>query len=495
MKILDLKKPYIFIFLILIFSFFTYFINYDKPNLPFWDEHYHIPAAQKYIDGVMFMEPHPPLGKLLIALGEVIFRANKDIDTSAFLGADLVMDFPEGFSFVGVRFFPALFGYLSSVLFFLILYFISKKPLLAFLFSFLYMFENALIVHFRGAMLDGIQIFFILGAILYFVIIFNDKVNISKKHYLIFGIISGLAVSVKITSLILVLLFFFLLFKEFTNENKGNKKFINFIKKAFLKVIIYFAGLLIVFFSIWYIHFAIGNKVYNERYYKASYNYQKALHLKQTANLIYFLDMLKDSIIYFNEYEKSIPTLKNEENSQGSNPLGWPVGIKSILYRWSGDGNKIKYLYFQGNPVNWVIGLISIIISIILIIRIVFFKIKIKNKNNMMLIIFFSILYFSYILAMLMIRRVMFLFHYLIPLIFVFIISFIVFEYFFGKKDLLNSKYTFLIVNTLIGLTIIAYLFFSPLTYYRPLSKTQLEKRNIIKYWDIVPVDVKKTGQ
>jgi dolichyl-phosphate-mannose--protein O-mannosyl transferase len=48
----------------------TYFHNYSYPPSLFWDENYHIASAEKYIQGVFFMEPHPPLGKLLIAAGE-----------------------------------------------------------------------------------------------------------------------------------------------------------------------------------------------------------------------------------------------------------------------------------------------------------------------------------------------------------------------------------------------------------------------------------------
>jgi len=54
--------------IILAVSYFTYFKNYDYPPSVFWDENYHIASAQKYLTGVMFMEAHPPLGKLFVAL-------------------------------------------------------------------------------------------------------------------------------------------------------------------------------------------------------------------------------------------------------------------------------------------------------------------------------------------------------------------------------------------------------------------------------------------
>src|SRR4051794_39635298 len=66
-----------FAFLILGLSHGTYFREYRLPTVTFWDESYHIPSAAKYLQGVFFMEPHPPLGKMLIAWGEKLLDANR----------------------------------------------------------------------------------------------------------------------------------------------------------------------------------------------------------------------------------------------------------------------------------------------------------------------------------------------------------------------------------------------------------------------------------
>src|SRR4051795_6992849 len=104
--------------LVLFISYCTYFRNYWYPANLFWDENYHIASAYKYLHQVMFMEPHPPLGKLLIALGEYLFHPNSHLDTTSFLTMDFITTLPTGFSFVGVRFFPVLFATLSAGLFF-----------------------------------------------------------------------------------------------------------------------------------------------------------------------------------------------------------------------------------------------------------------------------------------------------------------------------------------------------------------------------------------
>ncbi len=114
----SVEKKWTALAILLFLGFFTYFYNYWYPPKQFWDENYHIASAQKYIDKVMFMEPHPPLGKMLIALGEVLLHPNKKIDKSSFDKTDYIKHFPKGMSFAGYRLFPAFFAWLNVALFF-----------------------------------------------------------------------------------------------------------------------------------------------------------------------------------------------------------------------------------------------------------------------------------------------------------------------------------------------------------------------------------------
>ena len=50
--------------------------GYGQPSSLFWDENYHIASAERYLQGKFFMEPHPGLGKMFIALGELILHPN-----------------------------------------------------------------------------------------------------------------------------------------------------------------------------------------------------------------------------------------------------------------------------------------------------------------------------------------------------------------------------------------------------------------------------------
>ena len=482
----SIKIIAVFIFFILIISYFTYFHNYSKPQAVFWDENYHIASAQKYIKGVMFMEPHPPLGKMLIALGEILVRPNKNIDTSSFLATDYVKNFPAGYSFAGMRLASTFFAMLSSILFFLILFYLFKNPLYAFLFTFLYLFENAFIVHSRSAMLEGIQFFFIFSTILYFVYIFQKRDRFTLLNYFVLGILTGLAVSVKINSGILILLFIFLAFHEYWD--KFIKRQINhkIIKALLLKVVLSLSGILLILISVWYLHFSIASTPNKGRYYKASAEYKKILTDKTTLNPFNFYVMLRDNNKYMSEYQKGVPKLdvcKKGEN--GSHPTGWLIGKKTINYRWAKNMNKVSYLYLQGNPLNWLIGLISIILSFILIGGHFLFGLQIKDKRIFKLIVFFTILYTGYMITMLMIDRVMYLYHYFIPLIFTYFNSYLLFNYLFSNYINTSNKKIMITVSVIAVSIVLVFLFFSHLTYYKPLTGDQFAKRAWLKCWKL----------
>ncbi|MCX6113044.1 MAG: phospholipid carrier-dependent glycosyltransferase, partial [Proteobacteria bacterium] len=164
-----------------------------------YDEHYYIIHAERYIHRIVFFDGNPPLGKMFIALGEIIFNPNKNLDVKGQLerGAVFFNTTVAEFSFVGVRFFPALFGLLNGLLIFLIFYGLSKNHFLSLIFSSLYLFENSSIVHFRGAMLDSTLVFFSFLTILYFIYLYEKKKKKTLINYFILGCLTSLAVSTK----------------------------------------------------------------------------------------------------------------------------------------------------------------------------------------------------------------------------------------------------------------------------------------------------------
>lgn len=492
MKNIFSKKINILIFytvIILAVSYFTYFRNYDYPPSVFWDENYHISSAEKYLKNVMFMEVHPPLGKLFVALGEYLIHPNDAINKSGFTQTDYIKDFPDDYSFAGVRFFSALFAWFSSVILFYIFYILSKNPHVSLLFSSIYIFENALITHSRAAMLEGSHLFFILLAVLYFVYLIQRKLKISLFGYLLFGALAGLTVSIKATGAIVFFLLPFIFIADYKCLTSKTKTIPRATLGIVFRGVFVITGFLIIFATVWQIHFSLGKIVLNDKHYKASESYKEIIKEAETDKIKNFPIMFKDNMIYMANYNKGVPKLdicKADEN--GSHPMTWLLGEKSINYRWEKSDGGVRYMYLQSNPIAWFLGLAGIILSLVLMISRIIFKIPLKNKNLFYFITAFTTLYLIYMAIMLRIERVMYLYHYFIPLIFSFILAFLVFNYVFEEKISGQSKKPYLVLIILVVAIIGIYKLFSPLSYYQPITTEQFEKRMWFDFWKLKPV-------
>lgn len=556
--------------LVLIISFFTYFFGYQNPQAPFWDENFHIAASQKYLDNVFFVELHPPLGKLLIAAGEGIWNPNdpnseavknnikneivietntpytdtpeqqelfrskqtKFADTIAnFNSSDYIKEFPKNYSFIGVRFFPALLSFLAGYLFFVLLYIFSKNAHLAFIFSSLYLFNNPLITHFRGAMLDGIQMFFILATLVYFAYLFVDKRGIKYWQYMILGLLVGLSVSTKINSLILILLFPFLFIVDnFDNFKDIFKSYQQILLDGFKGGINFVLGIAIVFGIVQYLHLNLAKNILPE---KGAYNgfslnegYRKIVDQRSFENPLSVFSSTIGWWEYQTNYNKGVPkldTTKPDEN--GSYPTNWIVGRKTISYRWDRfpverqyhntykldeepgpttldqaanvapeEKDKwvvvVKYLYLVANPAIWLISILGIIFGIALLLSWMVFGLKIKNYRLLSLIGFFVIMYSSYMISVLTVERVLYLYHYFVALMFALITAYLVFLYRF--EDLLTqpkkSKYLYFTLAFIYILVFATFIFYAPFSYYLPLTTQEFQMRNWFSFWGMKSV-------
>jgi dolichyl-phosphate-mannose--protein O-mannosyl transferase len=472
-----------YIFAILIIGTSTYIFNYYNPAAVFWDENYHVASAQKYLEGVMYMEPHPPLGKLFIALGEWILHPNDTINIAHFVTTDYIKNFPKGYSFAGVRLMPSIFGMLSGVVFFLILYRISKRDQLSFLFSTLYLFANAFILQSRSAMLESTQMFFIFVAVFYFLVLF-DREKRGWREYLILGLFMGLAVSVKANGLILILLYPFLYFYGFDKTLALALHVRQFIVNGLAVV----AGILIVWVSVFYIHFALGSKL-GVKDYKASSEYHQILKAHSNANPLNFIVMMRDNFVYMANYAKGVPRYdpcKKGEN--GSLAATWPFGNKSINYRWSKKDGKVSYLYLQINPIIWFSVVAAIILATALILSRAVFGLHVKDERLYYLIAVFTAMYFSYMITMFNISRVMYLYHYFIALFFGVFVLFLLYNYIFKEELEKENRILEIATYIFIAEVIYVYFYFAPFTYYKPLSTIEFMDRVWFDFWKLKPI-------
>ncbi|WP_339899918.1 phospholipid carrier-dependent glycosyltransferase [uncultured Gilvimarinus sp.] len=482
----------LYLLLLLVTSAVVYITGYGQPNALFWDENYHISSAEKYIDGVMYMEPHPPLGKLLMAGSEALLGANAGKDKSNFTGTDYVRDsdMPQGgISFYGYRMPSTVLMALSVLFLFGIIRRTTGNPHVALAFCCFLIFDNALVIHARSAMLEGIQLFFILAAIYYAVRIVTSAKGPTLTQYALLGVIIGLAVAVKVNALVLLLLFVMV---YGVDQWQAIKTFdlIALIKRLASTVPAGVIPLALTFFAVFYIHIGLGQQISPHKDYSASTEYQQKINAGESWAPGTFVIAMQDNLKYMSNYADGVPRLdvcKDGEN--GSAAIGWPLGTKTINYRWSKrtiDGTTyVRYHNLVTNPVVWFSVLAGVVLSAGLIIGRFVYNNPVKDTSLFYWICAFTGLYISYMVAILQIERVMYMYHYLVPLVFGIINLALVFSYIFREQLQTANRHTYINLAVFMAFTVGVFFIFAPFTYSWELTEAQFELRDWFDYWKL----------
>ncbi len=482
MQFLDrfLKKehrlPLVFL---LVLSYATVVHGFTSPQALFWDENYHIASAQKYLNGVFFMEPHPPLGKMLIAAGEALLDRN--IADNQFIGTDYATDPPAGFDFTGYRLFPVLLAWMVVPLLYAIFFVLTRNALWSMLFTLLYPLDNAFLVHSRSAMLDSTMLFFSALTLLSFLLLLRAHgYGAVLRWSLLFGFALACGLTTKAFTLLFILLIPLLVWKK-RNDLGAVTRFIVGAALAFL----------ITFVGVWYAHFAIGRTVVaqlpDDGYYQSSDSAKAIIDAGRTTSPIAFPVLLSDAMAFVSHYEAGVPGLdlaKADEN--GSPWFLWPIGARTINYRWeTPDGYSYRMLYLVPNPIVWGISLLALLLGAMFFISPYVVKGAEKSALHFELGTFL-LLYACYMAAVSRIDRVMYLYHYFLPLFFTFILVGIVAASIkrAGKWQITDEHKTMGLLVLAVAM-FLGFQIYRPFTYYEPLTDDQVSRRAIIDLWDM----------
>lgn len=460
-------------------SFVTFVHGFSSPRALFWDENYHIASAQKYLNGVFFMEPHPPLGKLLIAAGEALLDRNPADDQ--FIGTDYATNPPAGFDFTGYRLFPVLLAWLTAPVLYGIFFVLTRNALWSMLLSLLYPLDNALLVHSRSAMLDSTMLFFSALTILAFLMILRPTNGRTPAWIdVLFGAAFAAGLATKAFTLLFVLLIPVIWWKLRESPQRLGR-FTGFAAAAFL----------VTFVGAWYAHFAIGARVVPQLpdggYYQSSDSAKRIIDAGATASPFAFPVLLRDAMAFVSHYEAGVPELDLSKADENGSPwFLWPIGARTINYRWeTPDGYSYRYLYLVPNPVVWLASLFAVFLGAVLFLAPYVVRGAEKSPLHLELGVFLA-LYGAYLAALSRIERVMYLYHYFLPLFFSFVIVGIVFASVrqVGRWKPNDEQRTV----ALLALAVAAFVGFQayrPFTYYAPMTDDQVTRRAIFKLWDM----------
>ena len=86
------------------------------------------------------------------------------------------------------------------------------------------------------------------------------------------------------------------------------------------------------------------------------------------------------------------------------------------------------------------------------------------------------------------IPRVMYLYHYFIPLTISYILVVLVLYYLFEEQIKRGDKVVWGSITLIVAAIVFAWWFYSPFTYYKPLNTEQFNKRVWFDYWQLKAV-------
>ena len=466
------QRHLIFVMFLLLVNILLLFPNIGYPREVVFDETYLIPRAQAYINGIFFQESHPPLGRLVIALGQAI--VNPQAPSIRFATVETIEeDWSLDDDMRGYRLFPAIFGTINPILVFGIILILTSNNWMALFAALTLSFDNALIVQSRFGLSDSTLFLSCLAALLCFVWLQKRSVKPGRKEAIVwalFGAFLSAAFMVKFTGLFIAAVAPFYIYKLW---NQG------YWRKITLFLIISGLSFLVVFVSIWQIHFSLLNTFRNTE--PVSERYQQVLNADYRPNPVQrFIVEIQDSYIFIFDYHGRVRELDlSNPDEIGSPWYFWPFGGRAVNYHWHRYSETIKIIYLLGNPVTWFLSLMGVIGATATIITNGLFRFM--QPNRLYWLGIFAMLYWFYMFTISRVPRVMYLYHYLLPLI----MGVILFALLYAQIETIPKKTKEVILVIMMLGIIFAFFVYRPFTNYLPLTFEQFEQRNVWPAWNL----------
>jgi len=449
-------------------SIFTHFLFFGRPNQVVFDEVYYVNFAASYATGNYYFDVHPPLAKLMYAkfgsLGGVTPDSSKLKIGNTFSG-----DY-----YLWYRFLSTLAGTLLPLIIFLVCRRLRMSELASFFAGLAIILENSLLVQSRFILPEiFILLFGFTGILLYL----NSISATGKKKILILQLFSvaflTFAFSIKWTGLSFLGLAVFIELVRYFSLKKFRTVFnTEGIRWLFGKISLFLIIPFLIYFSIFLIHFSLlKHSGHGDSFMTPGF--QKTLEGNKYEKDQTIID--ENSVEKFIELNTAMflaDKLLIGSHSYGSKWYTWPIMTRPIFY-WQGTkaAQENSKIYLLGNPlVYWISSL-----SVVFLLFYVACK-KWKGRRDRIGFLLLSGYAFNF-LPFILIKRGMFLYHYLPALVF----SIIILAYLLDKIKNNKIKTSTVVFFSLIFLSLFVY--FSPLTYGIKMDNQAQESRFWFKRW------------
>ena len=345
----------------------NFLANLGNPPAPIWDESYYLTAVARYESHIAQFASHPPLGLQLITAGDVLLEPNRKLDTRH-IGWDKKISgdqLPKGYSFAGVRLMPGVFGVLGAVAFFALMYVLTQSVLASLVFSNLYVFDNALVVHLRAAQLDPFQLAFALGALLCFAVSARRGGRSSPGIEVLYGLSVGFACMAKLNASVLAFLGMMLIARRIAIGWRSVPR-LELLLRGLRDGLVMAGGCIAAIALVMTLHVAL-NPVAPITASPAGHKdlgfvtpvYAAYLHHERSLSPAVVLDASRDYLRFTFADLAGVP----RTDPNGSKPYDWPLMRGTPNYRWDSTGDRTAYVQLVGNPVSWFLGLTALVAS------------------------------------------------------------------------------------------------------------------------------------
>lgn len=473
--------------LVLILASVNFLLNLGEPRAPIWDESYYLTATERYSEGIAQFASHPPLGLMLIAAGDAVLHPNDHLDTHDLGRVKSVSgeSLPAGFSFAGVRLASGLFAVLAALAFYGLMLCLTESVLPALAFSNLFIFENAFITQFRAAHLDAFQVAFAVLALWCFTAAVKRGSGRSLPHELGLGAACGLAMMVKLNGGVLLALCVLLVAWRVIGAGDARPRRQALVPSA-LALAVMGAGTLSVVLAVFTTHVLISGRAMDRQ--TAAGRADTAFLSEDYAEYLQGKRPLSPSVLLSagSDYRKFMLndfTHIALRDPNASSPLGWPLEQGTINYRWDSDGVRTAYVQLVGNLASWCLALLALLAAPALLLLQWLRPVRSSDptRRALMTLLFIQYVIFLAVHAYLGTQRVMYLYHYFIGLLICFTLLPLTLRELEDRFPGVRQREP-AVLGAVTLVVLGSFIFYSPLSFHRPLAHSQCEARNMLQH-------------
>jgi dolichyl-phosphate-mannose--protein O-mannosyl transferase len=169
-------------------------------------------------------------------------------------------------------------------------------------------------------------------------------------------------------------------------------------------------------------------------------------------------------------------------DANGSPPLLWPLHFRAINYRWDSDGHHTSYVQLAGNVVSWWIALVALVGTPVLL-GLAWWRPAGEPhpwRRPLMAMLLAQYLIYMAVHIYLGSMRVMYLYHYFLALVISFVLVPLALAEAAERWRAIKLRQDTILAGMMVAI-VACFAFYSPLSFHRPLTKSECQWRNILQ--------------